>query len=109
MTIMGIRLAAALAIAVQLTQLAAPAVCVPLERQAPCHETPLAGAPQLMAPASTHHMPCAQTAMCAGPAVALPETAIVLTTPVARSVDAPAVRALRPGDQPPPLSPPPQA
>lgn len=106
---MAIRLAAALLLAVQLTQLAAPALCVPLERQAPCHKTSPAGAPQLMAPASTHHMPCAQTAMCAAPTVALPETAIVLTTPVARSVAAPAVPTLRPGDQPPPLAPPPQA
>ena len=106
---MGIRLAAVLLLAVQLTQLAGPALCVPPERQAPCHETSPAGAPKLMAPASTHHMPCAQTAMCAAPAVALPETAIVLTTPVARSVGAPAAGTLRLRDQPPPLSPPPQA
>lgn len=109
MTIMGIRLAAALVIAVQLTQLAAPALCVSSERQAPCHEASPDGAPQLMAPTSPQHMPCAQTAMCAAAAVALPETAIVLTTPVAHSVGAPAARALRLGDQPPPLSPPPQA
>ena len=106
---MGIRLAAALLIAVQLTQLAAPTLCVPAERQIPCHEASPAGAPQLMAPTATHHMPCAQTAMCAASAFALPETTLVLTTPVARSVAAPAARALRPGDQPPPLSPPPQA
>lgn len=106
---MGIRLAAALLIAVQLTQLAGAPLCVPPERQAPCHEASSAGATQLVAPASTHHMPCAQTAMCAAPAVALPDAAIVVTTPVARSIGAPAVRTLRPGDQPPPLSPPPQA
>lgn len=106
---MGIRLAAALLLTVQLTQLAGPALCVPADRQVPCHEASPAGAPQLMAPTSTHHMPCAQTAMCAASAVALPDAAIVVATPVARSIGALAVRTLRLGDQPPPLSPPPQA
>lgn len=106
---MGIRLAAALLISLQLTELAAPVLCVPTERQVPCHEASPTGAPQLMAPPFTHHMPCAQTAMCATPAVALPEAPIAVAIPAARSVGAPAARALRLGDQPPPLSPPPQA
>ena len=106
---MGIRLAAALLLAVQLTQLAGPALCLPGARPARCHETSTAGAPQLAAPATAHQMPCAQSSMCAAPPVALPESAVVLTTPVARSVAAPAACTLRPGDQPPPLSPPPQA
>jgi hypothetical protein len=107
---MGIRLAGALLISLHLTQLAAPLWCVPpAERQAPCHETSPPGVPQLLPPASTSHMPCAQTAMCTAPAVALPEAAIVPTSPVVRKVATVEAYALRLGEQPPPLSPPPQA
>lgn len=106
---MGIRIAAALVLAVQLTQLAGPALCHPGGRTVPCHETMPAGAPQLAASAPAQQMPCAQAAMCTVPAVALPGAAVALAAPGAASVAAPAPAALQPGDQPPPLSPPPQA
>jgi hypothetical protein len=106
---MGIRLAAALLIAVQLTQLAAPAWCAPRDRAVPCHETTTPGTPRLTQATPGHDMPCAQSAMCAVTAVGLPGAAIVLPTPAIRVAVAPAAAVLRPGDQPPPLSPPPQA
>jgi len=106
---MGIRLAAALLLAVELNQLAAPALCAPAQRAVPCHEASPAGTPRLGAPTPAHQMPCSQSAMCTVPAAGLPETAVMLDAPTATRVAAPAVRTLQPGDQPPPLSPPPQA
>ncbi len=106
---MGIRLAAALLLAVQLTQLAAPALCAPSQRSVACHETSPSGVPQLVAPVPAHQMPCAQSAMCTVPAAGLPETVVLLGAPTVGRIATPAARTLQPGDQPPPLSPPPQA
>ena len=105
----GIRLAAALVLAVQLNQLAVPALCAPRQPAAPCHQTADSGTPQLWAPGAAHEMPCAQSAMCVAPTVALPEAATLPRGPALLAVVTPGAGVLRLGDAPQPLSPPPQA
>jgi len=107
---MGLRLAATLALALQLGRPAAPALCGVAERsRTPCHETRVPGASQLVAPGSPQHSPCADGAMCGAPVTGIPETAITLIAPGAQRVPAPAVGSLHAGDPLPPLPPPPQA
>jgi hypothetical protein len=107
---MGLRLAAALALALQLSQLALPALCgVPESSPRPCHETGGSGASQLVAPGVSQHLPCADGAMCGTPVAGIPETAITLIAPGAQRVAAPSAYSLHAGDPLPPPSPPPQA
>jgi len=106
----GIRIAAALLLALQLNQLALPVLCPPPDRApAACHESQPAGTSQLTAHASSHALPCADGAMCGVPVTGLLETSVTLGEPAVRSVAVLPLGLLEPGEQPPPLSPPPQA
>ncbi len=104
------RAAAALVLALQLHQLALPAVCgARRPSSAQCHETQVAGGSQLVGQSSSHEPLCASPAMCGLFATGIPEVAIGLTAPRDRSVATFAVPRLLPSDPAPPLSPPPQA
>jgi hypothetical protein len=106
----GSRFAAALALVLQLSPLASPALCRVAERsRTPCHETRMPGASQLVAPGVSQHVPCADGAICGPSVTGIPETAITLTAPAAQRVTPPGASSLHAGDPIPPLSPPPQA
>lgn len=105
-----IRVAAALVLAIQLNQLTVPALCaVPDRAAAACHQTQPAGAPRVTSHLASHGVPCAEGAMCGVPVTALPETAVTLVEPATRGAAVAALALLQPGEQSPPLSPPPQA
>ncbi len=108
---MGIRFAAALLLLTQLHQLAVPVFCgLPDRSSAACGETMRPDAPRVAPHPSSDQAPCANALMCGIPATGIPYYAFsVLTAAPTRSLAAPAVSALQPGDPPAPLSPPPQA
>jgi hypothetical protein len=105
----ALRLPALFVLAVQLAQPAAPALCMPRERAAPCHRTTSGAAPELVAAAPAHAMPCAQSALCAAPAAGLPGTAVGFATPGTTRGPVPVPDMLDTLDRLPPPAPPPQA
>ncbi|HEU5261551.1 MAG TPA: hypothetical protein VFU41_09040 [Gemmatimonadales bacterium] len=106
----GIRIAAALLLALHLNQLALPVLCLPPDRApAACHESQPAGTAQVTSHSSSHALPCADSAMCGVPVTGLPETSVTLGEPAVHSFAVLPLGLLEPGDQLPPLSPPPQA
>jgi hypothetical protein len=105
-----VRAVAAFVLAFQLHQLTLPALCdMPDRPPTRCHETQASGASQVVGQSLSHELSCANRAMCGLLTTAIPEVAISLAAPDARSVAALSAPVLLPGDPSPPLSPPPQA
>ena len=107
---MALRLAAALLLALQLNQWVVPAVCASgLQRRSACHEERSGDSPQLTVVSTPHALPCVDSIRCGTGATGIPETSAFFPLPAARTVAAPHAATLEPGEQQPPLPPPPQA